>query len=251
MLSALLRLSRHSPPVTLDTVARQAFSPALLDELHSFAHGLMAEAHEHFLVHARTNDVVHVFRQADTRRIVGFQFWKAVPLTLPRSRAIIGGKLRIHPAFRRRGLHLVSGLTFLAQEKRRHPTHRHYRLSIASVFGFVTLTRSLARYHPFAPHDSSPEGRALRDAFETLARESHFALNEASGLFDVHIFMTPETLGRYTPDYFERPEARAYAALNPDFRTNGHYVGFWFRFTPDNLATLLRTTLRQLLGPSA
>jgi hypothetical protein len=57
----------------------------------------------------------------------------------------------------------------------------------------------------------------------------------------------PETLARYSPEYFSRPAARAYAAVNPEFRTNGSYVGFWFRFTSDNLASLTRATMRKLL----
>lgn len=249
MLQHLLRLSRHTPPVTLDIVPREHFSDALLQELHAFSNGLMAEEFEHFRVHALSNDLVHVFRQADgTGKIVGFQFWKARPLGLPRSRVIIGGKLRIHPAVRQRGLHLLSGLTVFLQDKLRHPTSRHYRMSIASPFGFVSITEALAWYRPFEPHPRTREEEALKEAFLELARESHFGVDEASGLFDVHIHMTPETLGRYSPEYFQRPAARTYAALNPDFRTNGRYVGFWFRFTPDNLAVLTRAALRRLLA---
>src|SRR6218665_66446 len=123
MLQHLLRLSRHSPPVTMDTVAREAFSEALLQELHAFANGLMAEGLEHFRVPALSNDLVHVFRRRDgTGGIVGFQFWKAGLLSgMPRSRVIIGGKLRIHPAFRQRGLHLPPGLTAFLQANPRHP----------------------------------------------------------------------------------------------------------------------------------
>ncbi|ATB28501.1 hypothetical protein [Melittangium boletus] len=253
MLQHLSRLSRHTPPVTMDTVAREDFSDTLLQELHAFANGLMAEELEHFRVHALSNDLVHVFRRRDgTGGIVGFQFWKAGTLSgMPRSRVIIGGKLRIHPAFRQRGLHLLSGLTVFLQDKLQHPTSRHYRMSIASPFGFVSITEALSWYRPFEPRPRTREEHALKDAFLSLARESHFEVDEASGLFNVHIHMTPETLGRYPPEYFQRPAARAYAALNPDFRTNGHYVGFWFRFTPDNLASLTRATVRRLLGRRA
>jgi hypothetical protein len=247
MLSHLLRLSRHTPAVRMETVPREAFSPEFLRELHALANGLMTEDAEHFRVHALSNELVHVFRRQDTGAVVGFQFWKAGPMGLPRARAIIGGKLRIQPAFRQRGLHLLSGLTFFFQDKLQHPLSRHYRLSIASPFGFVSITEALAHYHPFQPRPRTREEQALRDAFLALARESHFRVDEESGVFFVGIFMTPETLGRYPPAYFERPSARAYAAINPDFRTNGSYVGFWFRFTPDNLASLIRATVSKLL----
>lgn len=247
MLQHLLRLSRHSPAVDMEIVRREVLSDALIRELHAVANSLMAEDLEHFRVHALSNEVVHVFRRTDTRSTIGFQFWKTAPIGLPRSRIILGGKLRILPEFRNRGLHLLSGLTFFFQEKLRHPRSRHYRLSIASLFGFVSITEALARYHIFDPHLRTEEGNALREAFRTLAEESHFRVDEERGLFFVNIFMKPETLGRFSPDYFDRPAARAYATVNPEFRTNGSYVGFWFRFTPDNLASLTGATLRKLL----
>jgi hypothetical protein len=232
----------------METVRREGLSDGLLRELHAFSTGLMAEDLEHFRVHALSNDLVHIFRRTDTRAIVGFQFWRTAPIGLPRGRVILGGKLRILPGFRNRGLHLLSGLTFYLQDKLRHPGHRYYRLSLAALFGFVSITEALSRYHLFDPHPRTGEAGAVREAFISLAEDSHFHVDEASGLFRVGIFMTPETLGRYSPDYFERPAARAYAAVNPEFRTNGCYVGFWFRFTPDNLAALTRATLRKLLG---
>lgn len=111
----------------------------------------------------------------------------------------------------------------------------------------MSITEALARYHLFEPKKDTAEGRALRQAFLALAEESHFQVDEERGLFFVNIFVTPETLARYSPEYFSRPAARAYASVNPEFRTNGSYVGFWFRFTPANLASLPRATLRKLL----
>jgi len=231
----------------MQTVRRESLSEALVQELHAVSNSLMAEGLEHFGVHAQANDLVHVFRRVDTGRIVGFQFWRTAPIDLPRGRIILGGKLRILPEFRNRGLHLLSGLTFYFQDKLRHPRSRYYRLSIASLFGFVSITEALARYHLFEPRKDTAEGRALRKAFLALAEESHFQVDEERGLFFVNIFVTPETLGRYSPEYFSRSAARAYATVNPEFRTNGSYVGFWFRFTPANLASLTRATLRKLL----
>ena len=250
MLSHLLRLSPHSPAVRMETVRREALTDPLVRELHAMANALMAEELEHFRVHALTNELVHVFRREDTGAIVGFQFWRTAPIALPRGRVVLGGKLRVQPAFRNRGLHLLSGLTFYAQDKVRHPLHRYYRLSAASLFGFVSITEALARYHFFEPKPRTAEERALREVFLRVAETSHFQV-EDSGLFHVNIHMTPETLGRYAPAYFERPAARAYASVNPDFRTNGRYVGFWFRFTPDNLAAMTRATVRKLLRPQA
>jgi len=242
----LLRLSPLHPRVRLEAVHREDYTEATLAELHALATRLMAEDLEHFRVHAHANDLVHVFRRVDTGEVVGFQFWRTAPLGLPRSRVILGGKLRILPEFRNRGLHLLSGLVFFLENKLRHPRSRFYRLSIAGPFGFVSITEALAHYALFDPRKREGEEGAIREAFIALARESHFELDEERGLFFVDIFMTPETLNRYSPAYFERPAARVYASVNPEFRTNGCYVGFWFRFTPANLLALTRTLRRKL-----
>lgn len=227
------------------SIPRRQFTPALLASLHGLANRLLAEDLAHFTRHAETNDCVHVYERTDTGAPVGFQFWRTAALDLPRSRALIGGKLRVDPAFRRRALHLRSGLRFYLEQQVRHPATRFYRLSLASLFGFVSITSALARYQMFDPASPTAEGRAIRGAFQRLADQSHYQLDPATGLFAVGIRMTPETLAAYSDAYYARPEARAYAAANPDWRTNASYVGFWFRFTPANLASLIRTIARK------
>jgi hypothetical protein len=235
MLNLLLRLSSVRPPVQMQTVLRRDLTRAVVGELFAMSNRLMAEDLVHFRVHAEANDLVHIFRRADSGEIVGFQFWRTAPLDRPGRRVILGGKLRIEPAFRRHALHLVSGLAFYLQNQIRAPRTQYYRLSIASLFGFVSITEALSRYQVFDPRARGGEAGAIRRAFMAAANESHFRLDEAKGLFFVDIFMTPETLDRYPPRYFERPAARRYASINPDYRVNGAYVGFWFRFTPRNL----------------
>jgi hypothetical protein len=215
--------------VRIRSIARADFSPALLTELHGLSNRLMREDFAHFCVHAETNDVVHVFERADTRAVVGFQFWKTMPLDLPRARAIVGGKLRILPEFRRQAVHLRS-----------YPLVRFYRLSLASVFGFTSIASALAEYHFFEPRPADIEGRALTAAFQRSSAASGYQVDSETGLFFVRIFMTEETLALYPVSFFEKPAARAYAAVNPGYRTNGSYVGFWFRFSPRNLLSILR-----------
>jgi hypothetical protein len=190
----LFRVSALRPRVRLETLRRKDFTDATLRELHALASRLMAEDLEHFRVHAQTNDLVHVFRRTDSGEVVGFQFWRMAPIGLPRGRVILGGKLRILPEFRGRGLHLLSGLVVYLQDKLRHPGSRYYRLSIASLFGFVSITEALAHYELFDPKRRGGEAEALREVFLGLAHESHFDVDEERGLFRVNIFMTPETL---------------------------------------------------------
>jgi hypothetical protein len=232
------------PRVRIETVERRAYTPGCLAALHALSNRLMAEDEAHFRVHAEATDLVHVFERVDTGAIVGFQFWRTLPLGLPGCRAIVGGKLRILPELRRQALHLRSGLRFYAENKLRHPLTRFYRLSIASIFGFTSITAALAEYRLFDPRPTDAEGGAVKAAFLRVARESHFAVDEDTGLFLVNIFMTPETLARYPPSYFDKPGARLYARVNPGYRTNGAYVGFWFLFSPRNLLTLGRAVGR-------
>jgi len=229
------------PRVRTRSVARRAFTPALLDSLYELANRLMAEDAAHFRVHAASNDVVHVFERADTGAPVGFQFWRTAAMARPRQRALIGGKLRIDPAFRRRALHLRSGLRIYAESQLRHPRTRFYRLSLASMFGFVSITSALASYRLFDAAATDPDSRTVRGAFERMAADSHYALDPATSLFAVGIRPTAQTLAQYSDAYYARPEAQVYARANPGWRSNGCYVGFWFRFTPANLWKLART----------
>jgi hypothetical protein len=232
--------------VRLRTIVRGDLTDEVLDELYRLANRLMVEEADHFRVHAMANDLVHVFECAKSGEVVGFQFWKTVPLDRPRARAIVGGKLRVLPEFRGQATHLVSGLRFFLRNRLRHPVTRYYRLSMASIFGFVSLTEALAEYRLFDPHADDPEGRMLAAAFARIAREDDFRLRD-DGLFDVGIFISPETLAAYSESYFERPAALRYAEANPAFRSNGCYVGFWFRFTPGNVLRMIRAIARKRL----
>ena len=228
--------------VRIRAVACRDLDGELLGRLHELANGLMAEDLEHFRVHAAASDVVHVFEVAGTGALVGFQFWTASPLGP--AWAIIGGKLRVLPQFRGGGLHLASGLRFYLRTKLRHPFARIYRVSMASMFGFVSITEALADYTFFDPAATDPEARLVATAFHEMAEQNHFGIDE-NGLFAVDIFMTAQTVQGFGDAYFARPAAGVYAARNPAYRTNGCYLGFWFRFTPRNVAALARAVARK------
>jgi len=247
MIDLLLRLSRRKPGVRLETVRRGSLTAEHIRELHAFSNQLASEDLEHFAVQLRAYDLGHVFRRADTHDVVGFQFWQSMPAgAAARSRIVSWGKLRVAPEFRNRGLHLLSAVVFFFQNKVRHPFTRYTCVVLASVMGFISITEALADHTPFDPSQRSSEAGPVRDALLTLADEGHYEMREDTGLFFVNIFMTAETLGRYPASFFERPSAKVYASVNPDFRTNGCYAAFWFRFTPKNLAALTRTIARKL-----
>jgi hypothetical protein len=240
------RIHRPAAPtrIRIRSISRRRFTPGLLGELHALSNRLMREEYEHFRIHAETNDVVHVFERADTRAVIGFQFWKCAPIELTRARAIIGGKLRILPEYRRQAVHLRSGLRFYVLQQLSHPGTRFYRLSLASIFGFTSLASALAEYRLFETCPNDDETRAIAAAFQRLADGSGYEIDRESGVFRVRIFMTDETLALYPPSFFDKPAARVYARANPDYRSNGSYIGFWFRFSRRNLVALVRAILR-------
>ena len=225
------------PRIRVRSIPRRAFDAELVARLHALGSSLLPEDAERFRLHAISNDVVHVFEQGD--ELVGFQFWRVASLDLPRSRVILGGKLRVLPAFRGHALHLRSGLRFYLETQLRHPLTRFYRLSFASLFGFVSITSALAEYHVFDPRAGDAEGRALRAAFERFAAENEFRLDADTGLVFVDLHASETAFAAYPAAYYDRPEARRYAELNPEFRHNGTNVVFWFRFTPRNLRALV------------
>ncbi|WP_437614236.1 hypothetical protein WMF20_14915 [Sorangium sp. So ce834] len=189
MLNLLLQLSPRRPAVRVETIERRDFDDQRLRELHALSNALMAERFEHFCVHARTDDVVHVFRRADTGAIVGFQFWKTAPLGLPRSRAIVGGKLRIPPDFRTRGLHLSSGLLSMTRAVARKllrkatlgliPAARRAGCSARSTAEAACCLRSRRAPGPLAsraPPEGAPEpgpGEARARSPDRTWRDEH------------------------------------------------------------------------------
>jgi len=232
------------PRDRIRVIPRRDFTDELIGKLHAFSDRILPEDPAHFRVHAETNEVVHVFEHGGA--IVGYQFWRTAPLDLPGARAILGGKLRVLPEYRGRALHLRSGLRFFLGCKLRHPLTRHYRLAIASLFGFVSITSALAEYRIVdpSPAPGDAEGGAVRAALARFAAESNFRIDPRTGLVFVDIGIAPETLAQFPAGYLERPEARAYARINPGWRDNRCDVAFWFRFTPRNLLTLVRKIRR-------
>jgi hypothetical protein len=231
-------------PVRIDIVPVARLDAAAIAELHALANGLMREDLAQFTRHVGANDVVHVFRERRTGAVLGFQFWRHRLDPNERLQYIMGGKLRMHPSIRRRGLHLCSGLLYAVERRLRRPDAPIVRLSIAALFGFVSISEALAHYLPYPAPASDPQHAAINAAFAEMAEFSRFVIRD-DGLFFVNIYPTAETLARYPVAYFERDAAREYQRLNPGFRDNGCYIGFWFRFDRRNALSLLRAVWKR------
>lgn len=208
------------------------FDDATLRPLYELSNALMAETYEHFAEHARTNDELTVFHHDGA--LAGFQFWRAFGEN--GTRYVLGGKLRIVPAARRRGLHLAAGLELL----RRELAHGQpvVRLSIAALFGFVSIAKSLAHFEFI--DGASPHAAILA----RLAADSDYRFDPVTGLVDVGIRMTDAQVAAYPPAYFETPIARQYIARNPAYRTNGCNLAFAFDADEANLSALARAADR-------
>ncbi len=227
------------PSVSMEVHPRATWSDALLAELYALAITMSAEDRGHFLKHAYTNDTLHLFRAQDAH-VVGFQFWRSDWAPNRNDRLIVGGKLRIAPRYRRCALHLRSGLAYYREQLCTHAETGMYRVSIASLFGFVAITRPLASYQFVSEGTLEPAQRWLCDVVDTLARDSDYAFDRSSGRVQVGIKMTESQLSGYPASFFQSAHARAYAERNPAYATNGSYLAFWFPLSTENLSGIER-----------
>jgi hypothetical protein len=216
--------------VTLERIDRAGFDDAVLRPLHAWSTRLLAESYDHFARHAVTNDELHVFRRGG--ELCGFQFWRA--FDSGGVRYVLGGKLRVDPAARRRGLHHASALAILRAQHGGDPDRAVVRLSIASLFGFVSLARAMPHYR-FVDAAAEP---ALCAVFARVSAESGYAFDATTGLVDVGIAIPDDQLAQLAASYLALPEAVAYVARNPVFARNRCFVAVVFDVDAVNLAGL-------------
>lgn len=237
-----LRLLRA--PVTMECLPVEALDAGRIAELHALANALMQEDLAQFTRHVGANEAVHVFRGRSDGQVLGFQFWRRGEDAEAGIEFIMGGKLRMHPSIRRRALHLYSGLLYALGRRLRRPLVPIQRLSIAGLYGFVSISEALANYQLYPLPEGVRDREAIHRAFARMAEFSRFEIR-ADGRFFVNIYPTAETLAAYPPPYYERPAARVYLGANPEFRSNGCYLGFCFRFDRANLASIIATIRRK------
>lgn len=226
--------------VRLVRVSRDEWTPALLRSLYALAITMSAEDYDNFERHALTNQCVHLFRLTTTDALAGFQFWwdGAAKLSDQDQHLVIGGKLRILPAYRRRALHLRSALAIYADVLRTYPGRTVQRMSFASLFGFVSIARAVRDHHVIATDTLPPHAQWLCGAASERALDSGYQFDPSSGLVHVNIRPTAEQLAGYPESFFESPLARAYIGRNRDWRTNGCYLAFGFPLSTVNLQTI-------------
>jgi hypothetical protein len=221
----------------IERVPGAALDDRVLVPLHAFASRLMAESYDHFARHARTNDELHVYRLRD--EIVGFQLWRT--LGDAAHRFVLGGKLRIDLAARRNALHHASNLAMLLAERAGHPDAAITRLSIASLFGFVSLARVMPHYR-FVDDAAAP---ALAAVFGRVSADSGYVFAPKTGLVDVGITIPSDQLVCIDAGYLALPQARAYLARNADFARNRCFAAVAFEVDEVNVSSLIRRSGQQ------
>jgi hypothetical protein len=200
--------------------------------------------------------------------VVGFQFWRCRPSLLdPSYHVIRGGKLRLHPSCRRRGLHLLSNVLFAAQRKVAHPTTPLLRISIASVLGFAALSAGLrsvwfvrgdASVSPSClPTEREPCTLTGRDAHEygvlnaelvDFCRTNNFDLDTRTGFIDVKIRMSDAEVQRVTSEPLRsHPGVRLYTERHPQCATSPQYMAAGWRVDAASATYMARAALQRLL----
>ncbi len=236
--------------VSLEVRNSKALSDAELERLHAFANVMAAEDAAHFARHLRTNHEVHFLTDRRSGNLAGFQAWRSEPLGEDR-RLLIGGKLRMHPAYRGRGLHLLSGLRFYANERERYPGRYFDRVAIANLFGFSTLVRNLSHYTIFDPRDELHGiDRQRFDQVAAITAQSGYQLDPITGYVHVGIRMTEAQLFSYPDAFYQSDAAKMYFERIPDARSSDCQLAIWFPFDDANLRSLRQGAQHRLCRPA-
>jgi hypothetical protein len=173
---------------------------------------------------------------------------------------------------------------YYAWKQLRHPLTRFFFFSIASVFNYVSMKRSVGRYyvlnniHPpeeraivaplysilerYHSHTTHPlSTTTLTSANRVRVRsrvcgcvrcravkDDNFEVEEGTGAINVHVVIQPETFAEYPESYFDLPEAREYIALNPRYR-EGYDLSYVFPFSLANVVSMARRCWQQNRRP--
>lgn len=228
-------------------------------QLYGFSNELMAESADSFLNHMEQYDLAFIFREKSSTsgakkavgRLVGLSVWRTMDTDNSWVKVIVQGKLRIVHEYRRRSLHVVACLLYYAWKQLRHPLTRFFFFSIASVFNYVSMKRSVGRYYVLN-NIHPPEERAivapLYSILDRAVKDDNFEVEEGTGAINVHVVIQPETFAEYPESYFDLPEAREYIALNPRYR-EGYDLSYVFPFSLANVVSMARRCWQQNRQP--
>eukprot|EP00927_Polykrikos_kofoidii_P073202 TRINITY_DN69272_c0_g1_i1.p1 TRINITY_DN69272_c0_g1~~TRINITY_DN69272_c0_g1_i1.p1 ORF type:complete len:323 (-),score=28.70 TRINITY_DN69272_c0_g1_i1:46-978(-) len=200
--------------VRFDVVSRAGFlgpKSELANELYAFSYALSREPRDHWQRHVNTNSELHTFRDACTGEMLGFQMWRFGSTPDPSVRVLWGGKLRVAPAARRQGLHLVSNLVAAKHAHGAAGGAATVRVALVNVFGFCSLQPALSSWQT-PPLADDAAGRAVSATLRPFCEENGFRYDASSGRVDVGQD-SPLKTDDLPENWWSRPAVDAFRAL--------------------------------------
>lgn len=211
---AASKLLRRHLPLRLDVTHRGcAYDAAFATELFDFSCALAVDERSVFQRHLDTCTEAHTLRCAETGRLRGFQQWR-----LERNDRYVmhhSGKLRMEPAIRRRGLHLLLNLVALDGAQLQSAASAAdalpvYRMGLVNLFGFQALRPALASaVVPPLQAGGGPAAEVFEREMASFCRDNGFAMDPAT--YRVDITQTqPHVPSEFSEAYWSRPEVVEY-----------------------------------------
>eukprot|EP01119_Soliformovum_irregulare_P013519 TRINITY_DN3605_c0_g1_i2.p1 TRINITY_DN3605_c0_g1~~TRINITY_DN3605_c0_g1_i2.p1 ORF type:complete len:181 (-),score=24.06 TRINITY_DN3605_c0_g1_i2:310-852(-) len=155
-------------------------------EMFSFAKNLMAEEWERFMDHVSIQEIVYIFRTTKEKELVAFSFWRVKNTPNSRTKVIYQGKLRIAKEYRRRSLHVIAQVMYFFRKQFRDPFSSFYLMSIATLFNFVSMKKSISKYWILTGlnRHSIKDQEILSPVYSTLNSAIADGGHEVDGNFD-------------------------------------------------------------------
>jgi len=218
--------------------------------IYEFCNSLMEESFESFHRHVSLHDVVYLFYKKETRELIGVSYWRHKDTQHPHIKVIIQGKLRIHKDYRRRGLHNRAGLYYYLRCQIRAPFIRFFFVSIASIFNYVSMRKTVGEYYilndvcsPSTPRNVS----FLYPVLHGMMKEDNFKFDEETKAIYVHVTIREDVMNEFPPSYYQLPEAQEYMQVNPKFKA-AHDIAYAYPFTLANVLFILWRIVDQAWG---
>jgi len=218
-----------------------------LEYIYHFCNSIMQESFEGFVNHARLYDFLFLFKAKKDDQIVGVSLWRCVETGSPWVRVIIQGKLRIRKEYRRRALHVKASLYYYLRCQLRHPLSSFYFLSIATIFNYVSMRKTVSNFWILNHSNNKREGKTMKLLYPVLDRlleEDHFTVDEETKAINVYVTIRNEVLNEFPESYFSLPEAQEYIKINPKYR-QAHDIAYAYPFNFVNILCLLWRILVQ------
>lgn len=227
------------------TVDPRSLSADQLRQLHNFSRSVLEEPFESFERSALWHDVVYIFKRQADGEVIGISFWRHTDLKVRDGdtiKVIVQGKLRILAQYRRLGLHVWANLWYWYSLQRRFPWKRIWLISIASLFNYVSMRKSISDFHLIGGDYSrgrKEDLQALHVYLKELVAMDKFEFDpENPCRINVHIKIDEKTLKEFPSSFYNMPEALEYTKVNPKF-ADGYDLSYAFMYSMRNVLGML------------